>query len=470
MKRLGLKQDHSEVYMLQMLGRAQTLWQGPLTIQFAGTAIHQFQLSESIAKDLMDLFQLMFLQKRRLTLILKDCVGNSNLEDIFKTANELKLLDHVKLGTPSLLLPLATRMEAPSLCLAFTESDESDTTIQPDYVGILGSMSCLKSLHLRHFGIHHANNGAPPADRSIIYLSELLRGLEARTSLEELEVHQFDIEPFLPSIQGHPNLRSLFFTQNRINEDAIRALQKVFGHEDCQISKLRLFPSFTNTRPTSLEIDGIRSLLLESKSLRYFSLHMRLGTKDADRLLSVLWKCPQQLECLDLRWNEIASLEFPEFYSQPKPCRLRQLNVFANPVTSLSASSISRWSPVAPGNVEKNQQWLRKLLEACPELYQLHHDPNHGFRSLLGGPDARASNDVDPEILNLVDLNRTGRVLIGNCTLPLSIWPIVLARTNRVLSLQEEQGEEARGRQANVLFQLLRGTPAIFTNGKTKEP
>jgi hypothetical protein len=86
----------------------------------------------------------------------------------------------------------------------------------------------------------------------------------------------------------------------------------------------------TQKGDTILRLEELIDGLQQNTSLSTLELsHNHLV--DIDALLSVLWKCPT-LQTLNLLGNKIAHLRsWSKFWSQPRPTRLRELEVSYNP-------------------------------------------------------------------------------------------------------------------------------------------
>jgi hypothetical protein len=85
-----------------------------------------------------------------------------------------------------------------------------------------------------------------------------------------------------------------------------------------------------------------------------------------------------------------------------------------------------------------------------------------GFRAM-----PREGSEIVKKIVHMHDFDRTGRSLLlchGKNVPPLSYWPTILTRANRIFA--HSKGSTSG---KNVLFELLHGTENIAFEGK-KEP
>jgi hypothetical protein len=91
---------------------------------------------------------------------------------------------------------------------------------------------------------------------------------------------------------------------------------------------------------------------------------------------------------------------------------------------------------------------LLNLLEGNPQLGRV--STKIGWKA--------SESELRPQIQHLLDFNKSGRVLVaveGTPPVPLSIWPLVLARANQLFASPSKAP-----RQANAIFHLLQGQAA----------
>lgn len=164
-----------------------------------------------------------------------------------------------------------------------------------------------------------------------------------------------------------------------------------------------------------------------SHSLKRLNLcRNRLTDQVADDLLTKLWKFPA-LEDLDLSFNGLSKLEFPNFLSQPRIHRLKDLRLFHPYFCCLD-----------PG--EEYSIWLLQLLQKTPN--QLKIGSFWGCKFV--------------ETQHLLD---TRQVYVHNAEdVPLSLWSHAIAQANSLFQCEDS-------RQADAVFYLLQSSAISSTIG-----
>lgn len=205
-----------------------------------------------------------------------------------------------------------------------------------------------------------------------------------------------------------------------------------------------------STRQTErLHVDELLDGLHRNNSLWTLEL-CRNKLNEVDALLSMLLKCPN-LMALNLLGNRITNIKsWRRFWSQTQPSRLQKLELSYNPFHYQHGwHKDQEMSSDALPNREEHAKFLCRLFESHPELH-------------YAGTTASTYRDTchEAKIQHFLDLNKTGRVLVANNTVPLSVWPAVIAKANK--QFEGEDGQKAR--QVNVIFHLLRGP--LTTNGR----
>jgi hypothetical protein len=89
---------------------------------------------------------------------------------------------------------------------------------------------------------------------------------------------------------------------------------------------------------------------------------------------------------------------------------------------------------------DQTKRALAKLVENHPELQDL-------------GDISR----ISPDIEYMLDLNRSGRVLLTKPSTPLSVWPKVLERAGSSIFENKTDSDVRAGRRASVIYGLLQG-------------
>jgi hypothetical protein len=142
------------------------------------------------------------------------------------------------------------------------------------------------------------------------------------------------------------------------------------------------------------------------------------------QLLSCLSDCPT-LTRIDFSSNDIAQLDLAGCLFPGG--KLTRLDINRNPLFESHEADV-----ILSANIFQ-------LLENNPQLGD------------LGVPDDMLSG-YDPMILHQMDMNRHGRILLQNDSVPLSVWPIILERVMR-----DECFENNETRMYNVIYHLMHG-------------
>jgi hypothetical protein len=421
------------------------------------------EVSPSVADALIRLFLQMYSQKRRLII-------TSHPRPV-----QMETYNH-----PRDPLPIGSRLQsafnaANSLCILWSLETGNPLLLSSTVIWGLKVNPTLQELHINSFDKQSATRlgealitvttlrklSLARCDSGISMGGVLYRGLEANRSLTELHLHAFHRPKvatiLLRAIQNHPTISKLRLSYIRSLNEALPSLSNLLCMKNCKLSELTLTHGYSAVDSSipidilggSLDLETLIPGLTRNRSLESLELSgMNLSTSDADLLLSVAWRCPR-LTALDLRYNKIQSLELRKLRSQPKMCHLRRLYLGGNPVLQY------RWSPHGKGsreNFHAKYRWLFEILKACPELYEF--GPLSDFRV----KQFWTTFVAHPVVQHVVDLNRFGRVLLTDYDLPLSIWPICLARANRNLG-------DCPRRRADVVFHLIHdGSAALLAN------
>ena len=142
----------------------------------------------------------------------------------------------------------------------------------------------------------------------------------------------------------------------------------------------------------------------------------------------------------------------------PNCPRLKSINIKTNNISSLA--NLNRLAPMGQSSkirefrIDGNPVWKNaKDDDRDALLHFVRSNPELGH---LGDAFDFAESDLyTPLTEHYLDLNRAGRILLsGNVSrpgIPLSVWPIVLERANRIFQ------NNGHSRQSNVLYNLLHG-------------
>jgi hypothetical protein len=270
------------------------------------------------------------------------------------------------------------------------------------------------------------------ADGSI---TELVSGLKHNTSLRILNVDGCDIRDaelaeLVGALESHPSLKQLELGRNAGHKHALVALGKVLASRSCQLEVL----DFSDQCTADNADDGltghlgllVQGFLQGTKSLTHLTLSCNgLLDKDIDHLGQILSIC--KLQNLDLSANRFTHIGFV-ILTQNIPKSLRSFDFSEN-------------------HFDKDDVACHtlKLFEEYPQLFEDGFDWDD------------SESPIHRKIQHFKDLNRCGRILLAlerGAMIPLSVWPLVLAQANILLSGNKE-------RTHNAIFHLLQG-PALM--------
>jgi hypothetical protein len=163
----------------------------------------------------------------------------------------------------------------------------------------------------------------------------------------------------------------------------------------------------------------LANALAGNKCLRKLHLAMNcLGDEALDTLAQAFSTC-RMLETLDLSNNELTDTDLETLLSH-LPRTLKALDVSENEFTEHCA-----------------QKLLLTAVEESPRLSHVMYRQHFLARDVIGR-----------DMQHLMDFNRCGRILFcDRSILPLSVWPVVLGRANRL----------QRARRPNAIFHMLQG-------------
>lgn len=268
-------------------------------------------------------------------------------------------------------------------------------------------------------------------------VSELPAALQHNSSLKTLQLidcglRDSQIAQLVESLVLHPSIRELSMGYNFCGSQGLEALGQLLTNGNLQALSL-------NHQREGLIVSKMHILgggLRENKFLeRLYLSGNDLVDADLVQLAQSLSTC-QRLEKLDLSNNRIL-VGGLEIFASHIPKSLRRLCLYAN-----------RFN-------EDGWCHLLRILQDNPQLLQVDCDSDSNR--------SKTQQDID----HFRDFNRSGRILLSNGNVvPLSLWPVVLARAANNLF-------ETRRRRANVIFHLLQG-PALMQRrvivGNEKRP
>jgi hypothetical protein len=270
-------------------------------------------------------------------------------------------------------------------------------------------------------------------DDEIAYFIE---GLRQNKSLKDLTLKRTRISDetlssLILALVGHPMLQRLALNGNERFDQTTQALCSLLDSGSCMLSEVSF--GSRSSSPRKINVGGLAEAIVRDGRLQYLDLsHNRLDGRDFATLLDAASRC-RALVTLDVRNNHIGNLDLLDGILQTHtPSRLRRLGLEGNPLG------------------DDDRAALAKLVEDHPELQDF------GFRS----HNRRLLTTSD--IQYMLDLNRSGRVLLTKPNTPLSVWAKVIERANRLFEndsiFEIDTDRDARPeRRASVIYALVQG-------------
>jgi hypothetical protein len=234
-----------------------------------------------------------------------------------------------------------------------------------------------------------------------------------------------EVAELMEAVESNPSLKQLSLTGNEGQELALVALGKVLASKSCQLEELYFDYQATDHGGLTGHLGMlVHGFLQGSKSLTLLELSSNgLLDSDIDQLGQILTTC--KLERLNLTRNNITHSGF--------------VSLTQNTPNSLNFFDFST------NNFDKEEAACHTLT-LFQEHSQLWEDGFNWKESM---------SPKHQEIQHFKDLNRCGRILLASeGAIALSVWPVVLARANTLLS-------DSKERATNAIFHLLQG-PALM--------
>ena len=361
-------------------------------------------------------------------LSLYGCTGY--VEDVVQVALSLDLFVQItiKMVTVPLTLPMPMfwslgsgmkfNLRLATLQLVHTTISKEQATYLGDGLKSLFGRTCLQQLSLSR--VEFSSSDA---------IAEVAAGLQDNTSLQRLAIiscHLSDTEiaTIAHALVGHPTVVDLRLFGNDCRKEGLKALSHVLAFS--KVESLDLHHQSWRNQGLQSHIHLLFDGLGGNQHLKRLNLSSNiLNDDDLESLAQIHWTC-RQLEELDLDMNNFTNVGLYKFaHFNDIPSRLRRLRLAGNNFTREGAVHLLKILQVhlELGFVDCHQFWIR--------------------------------SDQRKIIQHFLDVNRCGRALLrqGN-NFPLSLWPIVLAKANRVFFHYEI-------RRANALYLLLHG-PALM--------
>jgi hypothetical protein len=265
-------------------------------------------------------------------------------------------------------------------------------------------------------------------DGEMAYFIEVL---QKNTSLQYLSLGRNylsdeTLSRVILALVGHPKVERLYLDGNDWFDQTTRALCSLFDSDSCKLLDLCL--GSRSCPPGKINVGSLAEAIVGYGCLQILHLpDCSLDQHDLVTLLDAASRC-RTLVTLGLGGNDIGNLHLVDGIMQThKPSRLRTLDLRRNPLG------------------EHDRAALAKLVEVHPELQDFWFDEDEEYPL------------ITPAIRYMLDLNRSGRVLMTNPSTPLSVWATVLERANSLFERETNSDVRRTERQASVIYGLLQG-------------
>ena len=235
------------------------------------------------------------------------------------------------------------------------------------------------------------------------------------------------------ALKGHPCLQFLTLNGNKCGERGSREVADMLSAENCALQKLDL--SFQRLDDGKiLDISPLMEALTKNTSIETLDLTGNgLQDKDADRIACVA-RHNTTIRELFLARNKFTDVGVTAIArSLPRMEGLRKLSLWGNPF---------------------GEEGARQLLNGMVQNMELCD--LHLFRQFK----------CSHQIQYFTNINRGGRKLLQEPPnqVPMSLWPLVLERTNTMKMSARRKDEENKSARIDMLYCLLRG-PVLFARG-----
>jgi hypothetical protein len=254
---------------------------------------------------------------------------------------------------------------------------------------------------------------------------QLAKGLSENQSITELSIigaklNDSSLATLSKSLTGHSVLSRLSL-ENICRDESLQSLASLLAAPSCNLSHLDLTHQYANSQD-KMNLGLLVVGLKQNESLESLDLTGNYLNQDD---FSMLWDAIQSGFCsnlvyLNLAYNKIAKLAPSNRLNESS--RLRSLDLTGNPILKSEDPDI--------------KSFLIDLVQNQPHL---------GYIGKIVG----ISNIYCPVLGHNLDLNRAGRIMLErDLSTPLSVWPVVLERCNRVL-------QESPERNASTMYGLV---------------
>jgi hypothetical protein len=400
----------------------------------ATTGLHfeNYDFDEDIiVRAVIDLFHRAFQKGCVLGLEINDCTGR--VDEILRVASSLDMFDKISLDSNSEISQhgfwsISSAMKYNKHLTKLELSDMEMTRQQAAALGAGLITSNSRNHQFKELCMHKVRF----ADGAV---TELASGLKQNSSLCILSVYvcnlgDVELVELVDSVESHPSLKELSLWGNKGQEHTLVALGKVLASSKCQLEELNF---------SRQDIDDGES-----------------GWTDLLGILAQGLRLNESLKRLDLSNNGLLDKDIDHLGQSLASCKLESLNLMGNGITQSGFVSLTQIIPknlkalYFYGNQFDEEEAACHILTLFEEHPQLWED---GFFWNI------SKSPIHKKIQHFKDLNRCGRILLlaRDGAIPLSVWPIVLARANKVLI----HSRSAERRTHNAIFHLLQG-PALM--------
>ena len=279
------------------------------------------------------------------------------------------------------------------------------------------------------------DHGQTDVKSATFYLAE---GLGANKTLEYLEVTtrlmgDSALGGLIQSLAGHPALRSLYLNSCRFGSETVKSVARVLAHDNCHLENLEMKGT---TLDAVLDIDLFAPTLSANSNLTSLSLNGFTSVREGgiNSLLQNIWKLPK-LRSLDVSANGLSE-KFLEGLARnlkksSPPSRLRILNL--NRGGFISESFEDGMDERHPESVA-----VLRILDVFPELGYLGDQFDCAIHK----------DKFPPDVVHRLDQNHCQGFLLRGGTIPISVWPTVIAKANKYLTGKD-------GRFATIAYEIL---------------
>jgi hypothetical protein len=382
-----------------------------------------------IVRAVIDLFHRAFHTGRQLgCLRFQYCTGR--VDEILHMASSLDMFDKIGVygcsdlaqnGFWSISSAMKFNKHLTKLDLAYMKITRQQVAALGAGLSTSNSQTHFKELYIRRVRF---------ADGAI---TELASGLKENSSLCILNVERCNLEDtelaeLVDAVEFHSSLKELLLGGNRGQEHALVALGNMLASRNWQLETL----DFSWQARDHSGLTGRLGMLTEG----------------------LRWN--EKLTSLNLSSNQLVDKDIDLLGQILVTCRLRTFDLSDNIITLSGFVSLTQNIPKSLKSFDFNGNAFGKEEAACHILALFEEQPQlweDGFDW------SESKSPTHQKIQHYKDLNRRGRILLaGENSIPLSVWPIVLARAN---TLPEEDSRDSDERTSNAIFHLLQG-PALM--------